>query len=164
MLAPVTTSLEVAPGGVLIGVDRAGRSVHLRLDQDRSTPLRVAVVGGPGAARVLGARLRAAATVGGLPAVPVAVSVLDPLTAADAAALSGADVVICQPLSAADAALVAAALRLATAGSWLSRIEGDMIAVISDGAVRWARLAAGSTGDAGDEWPSHSGLAGVAGP
>ena len=161
--APPDLTGAVPPGGVLIGVDRTGRTVHLRIDEGRPVPVRVAVVGGAGAARMLGARLRALTDAGTLASVPVAVSVLDPLTPADAAALSGADVVICQPLSVAEAALVAATLHLTRAGSWLSRIEGDMIAVISDGIVRWVRLGTSGQANPGEQ-SSHSGMVRVAGP
>lgn len=149
---------ELPATGLLIGADRTGAPVHIRLDDTRPAPVRVAVVGGPAAARILGARLRALTRgEGPLAPVPVAVSVFDGLTAADGPALAAADVVICQPLTTGDAALVASALHLTRAGVWLSRIEGDMVAVISDGAVRWARL-----GTTLAEQRSHTGLVGVA--
>ena len=47
--------------GLLLGRDRRGVPVFLQLDPNRTTPLRLAVVGGPVAARVLSGRLRALA-------------------------------------------------------------------------------------------------------
>src|SRR5262249_21592400 len=99
-----------------------------------------------------GARIRALD-----PPVPVNLAVFDRPTAADGAALSAADVVVCQRVSPEEAALVAAALRLTQAGAWLSRIEGDMVAIIADGTVRWALLAA-----PGSELPLVSGLSALA--
>jgi hypothetical protein len=145
--------------GLLLGRDRRGVPVFLQLHPNRTTPLRLAVVGGPVAARVLSGRLRALADGSGTaPAVPVAMAAFDHLTPADSATLASADVVVCQPISQPEAALVATALRLTRAGAWLSRIEGDMIAIISDGTVRWAQLSAPAV-----EARRSTGLAGVAG-
>ncbi len=145
--------------GLLLGRDRRGVPVFLQLDPNRTTPLRLAVVGGPVAARVLSGRLRALADGSGTaPTVPVAMATFDHLTPADSATLASADVVVCQPISQPEAALVATALRLTRAGAWLSRIEGDMIAIISDGAVRWAQLSAPAV-----EARRSTGLAGLAG-
>jgi ESX secretion system protein EccE len=145
--------------GLLLGRDRRGVPVLLQLDPNRTTPLRLAVVGGPVAARVLSGRLRGLADGSGTaPAVPVAMAKFDHLTPADSATLASADVVVCQPISQPEAALVATALRLTRAGAWLSRIEGDMIAIISDGAVRWAQLSAPAV-----EARRSTGLAGLAG-
>ena len=82
----------------------------------------------------------------------------DHLTPADNATLASADVVVCQPISQPEAALVATALRLTRAGAWLSRIDGDMIAIISNGAVRWAQLSAPAV-----DTRRSTGLAGLAG-
>ncbi|HZD99354.1 MAG TPA: hypothetical protein VE132_14460, partial [Micromonosporaceae bacterium] len=145
--------------GLLLGRDRRGVPVLLQLDPNRTTPLRLAVVGGPVAARVLSRRLRALADGSGTaPTVPVAMATFDHVTPADSATLASADVVVCQPISQPEAALVATALRLTRAGAWLSRIEGDMIAIISDGAVRWAQLSAPAV-----EARRSTGLAGLAG-
>ncbi len=145
--------------GLLLGRDRRGVPVFLQLDPNRTTPLRLAVVGGPVAARVLSGRLRALAdNSGAAPPVPVAMAAFEHLTPADSATLASADVVVCQPISQPEAALVATALRLTRAGAWLSRIEGDMIAIISDGAVRWAQLSAPAV-----ESHRSTGLTGLAG-
>jgi ESX secretion system protein EccE len=145
--------------GLLLGRDRRGLPVFLQLDPNRTTPLRLAVVGGPVAARVLSGRLRAlSGGSGSAPAVPVAMAAFEHLTPADSATLASADVVVCQPISQPEAALVASALRLTRAGAWLSRIEGDMIAIISDGAVSWAQLSAPAV-----ESRRSTGLAGLAG-
>jgi hypothetical protein len=145
--------------GLLLGRDRRGVPVFLQLDPDRTTPLRLAVVGGPVAARVLSGRLRVLAdSSGSAPALPVAMATFEHVTPADSATLASADVVVCQPISQPEAALVATALRLTRAGAWLSRIEGDMIAIISDGAVRWAQLSAPPV-----ETRRSTGLAGLAG-
>jgi ESX secretion system protein EccE len=145
--------------GLLLGRDRRGLPVFLQLDPNRTTPLRLAVVGGPVAARVLSGRLRAlSGGSGSVPAVPVAIAAFEHLTPADSATLASADVVVCQPISQPEAALVASALRLTRAGAWLSRIEGDMIAIISDGAVSWAQLSAPAV-----ESRRSTGLAGLAG-
>jgi Putative type VII ESX secretion system translocon, EccE len=145
--------------GLLLGRDRRGVPVFLQLDPNRSTPLRLAVVGGPVAARVLSGRLRALADSSGLaPTVPVAMAAFEHLTPADSATLASADVVVCQPISQPEAALVATALRLTRAGAWLSRIDGDMIAIISDGAVRWAQLSAPAA-----DTRRSAGLTGLAG-
>lgn len=147
--------------GLLLGHDRRGVPVLLQLDPNRSTPLRLAVVGPPVAARVVSGRLRAlAAGSVSAPAVPVAVAAFEHLTPADSATLASADVVVCQPISQPEAALVASALRLTRAGAWLSRIEGDMIAIISDGAVSWAQLSAPAVESR--RFPGLAGLAGVA--
>jgi hypothetical protein len=165
---PVTAAMPAPPPlalpdvGLLLGRDRRGAQVFLQLDPHRRTPIRLAVVGGPAAARVLSGRLRAlGAPHGGSAAVPVAMAVLERLTPADSATLASADVVVCQPVSQPEAALVASALRLTRAGAWLSRIDGDMIAIISHGAVRWAQLSAFT----GKPRRLHglAGLAGVAG-
>jgi hypothetical protein len=145
--------------GLLLGRDRRGVPVFLQLDPNRTTPLRLAVVGGPVAARVLSGRLRALADSSGTaPSLPVAMAAFEHLTPADGATLASADVVVCQPISQPEAALVATALRLTRAGAWLSRIEGDMIAIISDGAVRWAQLSAPAV-----QARRSIGLAGLAG-
>jgi hypothetical protein len=129
--------------GLLLGRDRRGVPVFLQIDPNRTTPLRLAVIGGPVAARVLSGRLRSLTDASGIgSAVPVAMAAFDHVTPADSATLASADVVICQPISQPEAALVATALRLTRAGAWLSRIDGDMIAIISNGAVRWAQLSA----------------------
>jgi len=165
---PVTTAMPAPPPlalpdvGLLLGRDRRGAQVFLQLDPHRRTPIRLAVVGGPAAARVLSERLRAlGAPHGGSAAVPVAMAVLERLTPADSATLASADIVVCQPVSQPEAALVASALRLTRAGAWLSRIDGDMIAIISHGVVRWAQLSAFT----GKPRRLHglAGLAGVAG-
>ena len=161
---PAATRISAGPtalpdAGLLLGRDRRGVPVFLQLDPNRTTPLRLAVVGGPVAARVLSGRLRALADNSGTaPAVPVAMAAFEHLTPADSATLASADVVVCQPISQPEAALVATALRLTRAGAWLSRIEGDMIAIISDGAVRWAQLSAPAV-----ESRRSTGLAGLAG-
>jgi len=123
-------------------------------------PIRLAVVGSSAAARILSERLRALTTGPGGQVAPVAIKVFEHLTPADATTLASADVVVCQPVSQPEAALVASALRLTRAGAWLSRIEGDMIAIISHGAVRWAQLSANA--DELGRLPGLSGLAGVA--
>lgn len=129
--------------GLLLGRDRRGVPIFLQLDPHRPTPLRLAVVGGPAATQVLSARLRALTDgPAAAPALPVAMAAFEHPTPADSATLASADVVVCQPISQPEAALVATALQLTRAGAWLSRIEGDMIAIISDGAVRWAQLSA----------------------
>jgi hypothetical protein len=143
--------------GLLLGRDRRGVPVFLQLDPNRTTPLRLAVVGGPVAARVLSGRLRAL-TDGTAGTVPVAMAAFDHLTPADSATLASADVVVCQPISQPEAALVATALRLTRAGAWLSRIDGDMIAIISNGAVRWAQLSVPAV-----DAHRSTGLAGLAG-
>jgi hypothetical protein len=75
-------------------------------------------------------------------AVPFILHVLDRPTPADAGVLTGADVVVCQPLSAGTAAMVTAALGLSPrVTEWLTQIEGDMAALIGEGAVRWVMLA-----------------------
>jgi Putative type VII ESX secretion system translocon, EccE len=145
--------------GLLLGRDRRGVPVLLQLDPNRTTPLRLAVVGGPVAARVLSGRLRALTDGSGAAAtVPVAMAAFDHLTPADSATLASADVVVCQPISQPEAALVATALRLTRAGAWLSRIDGDMIAIIGNGAVRWAQLSAPAV-----DARRSAGLAGLAG-
>ena len=106
------------------------------------------------------ARLHAALAAYGSSAatVPVAMAAFEHVTPADSTTLASADVVVCQPISQPEATLVASALRLTRAGAWLSRIEGDMIAIISDGAVRWAQLSAQAGG------PRRStGITGLAG-
>jgi hypothetical protein len=86
--------------------------------------------------------------------VPIVISVVDLPTAADAAALRDADIVVCQPLSAEAAAVVSGALGLSgRSADWLTRIDSDMVALIGEGAVRWAML----TATAG----AHEGLAGT---
>jgi Putative type VII ESX secretion system translocon, EccE len=144
LTALVSAGTLTFPGaGLLLGHDRRGAPVRLQLDPSRTTSVRLAIVGGTTAPRVLSDRLRALATgPGGAADVPVAVAVLERLSPADSATLASADVVVCQPLSQPEAALVASALGVTQAGEWLSRIEGDMIAIISDGAVRWAQLSA----------------------
>jgi hypothetical protein len=145
--------------GLLLGRDRRGVPVFLQLDPNRTTPLRLAVIGGPVAARVLSGRLRSLTDASGTgPAVPVAMAAFDHVTPADSATLSSADVIICQPISQPEAALVATALRLTRAGAWLSRIDGDMIAIVSNGAVRWAQLSAPAT-----DARRSAGLTGLAG-
>jgi hypothetical protein len=151
--------LVLPEAGLLLGRDRRGVPIYLQLDPTRTTPLRLAVVGGPVAARVLSSRLRALTE--GIPAAAaVAMAVFEHLTPADSATLASADLVVCQPVPQPEAALVASALRLMRAGAWLSRIEGDMIAIISDGAVRWAQLSA-HNGESRRP-PSVTGLTGVA--
>jgi hypothetical protein len=154
-----SATLRIPDAGLLLGLDRRGAPVFLQLNSDRTTPVRLAIVGGPAAARVLSRRLRALTEApGGESVAPVAFAVFEHLTPTDGATLASADVVVCQPVSQPEAALVASALRLTRAGSWLSRIEGDMIAVISHGAVRWAQLSANI-----DEAHRVSGLSGLAG-
>lgn len=176
--APVgAATWSLPPAGLFLGRDRQGEAIHARMDPERA-PLRITVVGGPIAGQVLADRARALTTPpvivpigsarptarpgppatrpGGSP-VPVALAVLAAPTAADGAVLTGADIVVCQPMSPADAVVVAAALHLAGAGEWLSRIEGDMVAVISDHTVRWLRLA--TTVDERRRLPVLAGLA-----
>lgn len=124
----------IGPAGVLIGHDRYAREVRIRVRP--GTPPRIVVTGDATAARLLTTRLERLGI-----AVPVNVSIVERPVAADAPVLTAADVVICHAMPVADAAVVADSLRLAETGSWLSRIGPDMVAVISDGAVRWALLA-----------------------
>jgi hypothetical protein len=128
----------VAVRGLTIGHDRHGNAVQIRLDPDGADggPVRVAIVG-PRVARSLYARARVALTPAH--AVPVTFALLDPPTATDADVLRGADVVVCQSLDASAAAVVAAALGLAEARTWLTRVDREMAAVVSDGIVRWVR-------------------------
>jgi hypothetical protein len=155
-----TGRASLPDAGLLLGRDRRGVPVFLQLDPNRTTPLRLAVVGGPVAARVLSGRLRELNGSSGATAVPVAMAALEHLTPADSTTLASADVVVCQPISQPEAVLVASALRLTRAGAWLSRIEGDMIAIISDGAVSWAQLSAHADGPRRST--SLTGLAGLA--
>lgn len=120
-------SLSLASGGVVIGDDRSGRS--LRIHVRDGLRISVVVVGGAAVAEALAHQ-----------AAEVPVDVETWMHPPDADTLRSADVVVCAPMTPADAQAVAAALDLsATTTAWLSRIEPDMVAVIADRMVRWAR-------------------------
>jgi hypothetical protein len=128
--SPVAAAPRLPPAGLYLGRDRYGEPAYLQLRPD-GPPARIAVVGDPATATAVAARATTR--------VPVEVVALDRATAADAAALTSADLVICAPMPAADAAVVSAALGLGPAGEWLPRIGADMIAAIGDGQIRWLR-------------------------
>jgi hypothetical protein len=79
-----------------------------------------------------------------VPAAPWRTTLLlrDRLTAADVAVLGRADLAILQPLPPDEAALAGTALGLGGSRDWLAAIRADMVAVVSHGSVRWARLSA----------------------
>ena len=88
-------------------------------------------------------------TVLGDPPVPPAawratLLIRDELGAPDLDALARADVALLQPLSPTEAAMAGGALGLGENQEWLSRIRGDMVAVVSRRVVRWALLSATS--------------------
>ncbi len=159
-------AVRLPPYGVQIGQDRNGDAVFLTIPADRVDPINIVVVGGDSAARVItdcasavgipvrnGSRTGPAAT-GPYAPVPMWISVVDSPTATHAGALTRADLVICQVLSADAATVVAGALGLSDRMSaWLTRIEPGMVALIGDGAVRWALLP--------DSVRARSGLAGA---
>jgi hypothetical protein len=76
------------------------------------------------------------------PAVPLILHVLAHPTEADTDALRSADLVVCQPLPAGEAEWVARAVGLSPRmATWLAHAEDPMVALIGDGAVRWAMAA-----------------------
>ncbi len=132
----IGSALTLPATGVVIGEDRTGRHLRIRMPAS-GRQVRVIVIGGPAAARRLA---ELAEPAGG---VPLRVDVLDGADLQDAGALRAADVVICHPLTQQDAYAVADALDLSpTTAAWLSRIDRDMVAVIADGLVRWAMMPA----------------------
>ena len=159
-------AVALPPYGLQIGHDRNGSAVFLTIPADRVDPISIVVVGGDAAARVItdrasavgipvrnGSRSGPAAT-GPYAPVPMWISAVDLPTTAHAAALTAADLVICQVLSADAAGIVAESLGLSERmTAWLTRIEPGMVALIGDGAVRWAMLP--------DSSRSRSGLAGA---
>jgi hypothetical protein len=130
-----------------IGDDRTGKPMCIRFPARRSA-IRLVVVGGPAAARVIEHRARAAGVrVAGAhgvmsvdpDSVHLVMHALEQAGPADADLLRSADIVLCQPLSPPSSTHVASALGLSPAsGAWLTRIADGMVAVIADGAVRWA--------------------------
>lgn len=68
--------------------------------------------------------------------------VRDGLSPADTDAVSRADLVVLQPLRPDEAALAGVALGLGDSAAWLTRIRGDMVAVVNRRALRWALLSA----------------------
>jgi type VII secretion protein EccE len=74
------------------------------------------------------------------PAWQATVVVRDEFTPADAEAVSRADLVLLQPLRPDEAALAATTLGLGESAEWLTRIPGQMVAVVNRRALRWALL------------------------
>jgi hypothetical protein len=191
----IAAMLPMLDGGLVIGVNREGAPVAVRLF--RSEPTRVVLAGTAACAQLVAVRalglgaqvivqtvrprewdtfLRAAGRTDGLVAVPAGrplelapasparpqLLVVDApgvrpmdlpwratllvradLTAADADALTRADLALLQPLTPAAAALAGTALGLGDVAEWLTRIRGDMVGVVAGRrAVRWALLAA----------------------
>ena len=130
-----------------VGDDRTGKPMCIRFPARRSA-IRLVVVGGPVAARVIGHRAGAAGvSVAGArrvmsvspDSVHLVMHALEQADPADTDLLRSADIVLCQPLTPSSSTLVASALGLSsTSGAWLARIADGMVAVIADGVVRWA--------------------------
>jgi hypothetical protein len=142
--------LVLPADGVPLGFDRNGEAVFLRVVA-RPGPMRVVVAGGGPAARTIAAGARdrgvrvavdstgVSAAGGPTPAVPLLLQILEHPAERDSAALRAADLVVCQPLPAQEAEVVAQALGLsARIATWLAHAEDPMVALIGDGAVRWA--------------------------
>ncbi len=71
----------------------------------------------------------------------VTMSVREELTAWDVDVLSVADLVLMQPLSPTEAELAASVLGLSEVKHSLSRINADLVTVVSQGTVRWTLVA-----------------------
>jgi hypothetical protein len=97
------------------------------------------------ASRVTAVVILDTSPIAGEPAAPgerarVTVVVREELTSWDASALTWADVVILQRLTAAEADLAATALQLTGAGTDLTRLRPDAVALVSRGSVHQLRL------------------------
>jgi hypothetical protein len=126
-------AVTVPAGGLVVGWDRHGRPVTVRLG-------RGVLVGGAHLAHLLAARAGPHVTVHPDRLVGVDLLIRDRLTAADRDLLTRADVVILSQLDEAGAALAGEALGLGTHAEWLTRLGTGLVGVVAGRSVRWARL------------------------